>query len=335
MQNKQKIIAGISILAGLTILLFIFFHNKEESKVNLRLGYFPNISHAQALIGVSEGIFQKTLGNDIVLSTKTFNAGPSEIEALFAGEIDIGYIGPSPAINGYVKSNGQALKIIAGSASGGASLIIQPELVDKFNDGKILIGKKVVTPQQGNTQDVSLRHYLREKGLFDKVNILPIANPEQLSLFKQKEIAGAWAPEPWATRLVKEAGGVRIIDERDLWKDKMFCVSNIIVSGKFLKDHPEIVVKFLKAHLEITQWLNDNPEQAKLVVNNEIEKITSNKISIDVLNEAWTMFDFTFLPLQETVFEFADWAYVEGFLGKNKPDLKELYDLNYLDYAAN
>ncbi len=326
---------GLLVLIILAVLCFVFFRDKKENKINVRLGYFPNIAHAQALVGVSEGVFQKMFGDKVVLSTKTFNAGPSEIEALFAGEIDVGYIGPSPAINGYVKSNGQALKIIAGAASGGASLIIQPELVDNFNNGESLKGKKVATPQQGNTQDISLRHYLREKNIFDKVTILPIANPEQLSLFKQKEIAGAWAPEPWATRLIKEAGGIRIIDERDLWKNKMFCVSNIIVSTKFLKEHPEIVNKLLKAHLQITEWINNNPEQAKSVVNKEIEKITSNKIPTEVLDEAWTMFDFTYQPLQETVFEFADWAYNEGFLGGDKPDLKELYDLNYLDYVTN
>lgn len=297
----------------------------EPSKV--RLGYFPNISHAQALIGVAKGDFQKSLGENVKLETKTFNAGPSEIEALFAGEIDLGYIGPSPAINGYVKSNGEALKIISGSASGGASLILQPDLARLYNEigSKALIGKKIVSPQQGNTQDVSLRHFLQENDLKERVDVISMDNKDQLLVFNQKQIDGSWIPEPWATRLVIDGNGVRVIDERTRWPEGLFCVTNVIVRKEFLDRYPEVVKKFLSAHNDITEWINNNPDEAKGIVNNEIEKITGSKLSSAVLDDSWKMFDFTTDPLKNTVFTFSDWAFSEGFLGEKKPDLSGLY----------
>lgn len=331
--TRKKNLLVLLLIIGL--LITVGYRNRQNSNQDnaegnkpkeVRLGYFPNISHAQALVGVSRGDFQKILG-DIKLETKTFNAGPAEIEALFAGEIDLGYIGPSPAINGYVKSNGEALRIISGSASGGASLVLQPDLADLYNKigPSALIGKTIVSPQQGNTQDISLRHFLRENNLQEKVTIMALNNTEQLLAFKQKQIDGSWAPEPWATRLIVEGEGVRAIDERTRWSQGSFCITNVIVRKEFLDKYPEVVEKFLLAHNDVTRWVNENPNEAKGIVNEEIGKITGSQLSPDVLDKSWKMFDFTTDTLASSVFTFSDWAFDEGFLGESKPDLSGLY----------
>ncbi|PIR93104.1 sulfate ABC transporter substrate-binding protein [Candidatus Falkowbacteria bacterium CG10_big_fil_rev_8_21_14_0_10_43_10] len=310
---------------------------ETAEKQVIKVGYFPNITHSQALVGISNGIFQKFLGDNITIKTIIFNAGPSEIEALFAGEIDIGYIGPSPAINGYIKSRGEALKIISGATSGGASLVVQPEiysLYQKEND-QALEGRKISSPQQGNTHDISLRHYLKEKNLLEKTQVVPIANADQLTMFVQKQLDGAWAPEPWASRLIIEAGGKRIIDERDLWPEKKFCTANVIVSTEFLKEHPDLVKKWLAGHLEVTNWIKANSDEARQIVNAEIEKLTTKKLPEDVLKEAWQMIDVDIDPVKDSVFTFADWAADQGFLGDQKPDLINLYDLSILNEVAN
>lgn len=305
---------------------------QAESDQVVKLGYFANITHAQGIIGVQNGEFQKALGENATIETKTFNAGPAEIEALFAGEIDIGYIGPSPAVNGYIKSEGESLRIISGVVSGGASLIGTPELAEAFKiqGAKALEGKKIASPQQGNTQDISLRHYIKSNSL-KNVEIVPITNADQLTMFMQGELDGSWAPEPWATRLIKEANGVLMIDERNLWDNKEFCVANIIVSTKFLNDHPDLVKKFLRAHADLTDWIIANPEEAQIIVNSEIERLTSKKLQDEVLSSAWKMLDFTVDPLQDSVYTFADWADEEGFLSAESkqinPDLTNLYDL--------
>jgi NitT/TauT family transport system substrate-binding protein len=308
---------------------------KEPQAINV--GYFANITHSQALVGISQGQFRNKLGDKVEIKTNVFNAGPSEIEALFAGQIDLGYIGPSPAINGYIKSQGEALRIVSGAASAGASLVVQPALYDAYkkSGAGALEGKKIASPQQGNTQDISLRHFLKDNGLSEKTEIVPIANADQLTMFTMKQIDGAWAPEPWASRLVQEAGGKRLIDERDLWPGKSFCTTNIIVRTGFLEEHPDLVRKWLQAHNEVTDWIDGNPEQAQAIVNSEIERLTSKKLSSEVLKEAWGMLNFTVDPIKSSVMTFADWAFEQGFLGESKPDLGNIYDLSILNEITN
>jgi NitT/TauT family transport system substrate-binding protein len=309
----------------------------SETKQVINVGYFPNITHSQALVGMARGIFQQYLGENMRIKTTIFNAGPSEIEAMYAGAIDLGYIGPSPAINGYIKSNGEALRIVVGATSGGASLVVQPELYDEFQKSGVnsLKGKKIASPQQGNTQDISLRHYLKLNNMEEQTRIVPITNPEQLIMFSRKEIDGAWAPEPWASRLVKEVGGKRLIDEREIWPNKQFCTAHIIVSTKFLKEHPDLVKKWLEAHCEITKWINANPQEAQTIANAEIEKLTTKKLPAEVLAEAWQMLDITINPVKSSIYTFADMAYEQGFLGETKPDLSNIYDLTILNEIAN
>lgn len=309
----------------------------KAEPLTVKVGYFPNITHAQAIVGIANGKFQEILGQDVKIEIKTFNAGPSEIEALYAGEIDIGYIGPSPAINGYIKSDGAALKIISGSASGGASLMVQPELKALFDQEgvKALIGKKIASPQQGNTQDISLRHYLKENNLLGKTKIAPLANADQLTMFFQKEIDGAWSPEPWASRLAIEAGAIRIIDERNLWPDQKFCTTNIIVSAKFLNEHRDLVKKWLQGQVTVTNWIKENPAEAQKIINSEIERLTTKKLPENVFRDAWSRLDFTTDPIKTSVYLFADWAFEQNFLGEDRPDLSNLYDLTIINEAAN
>ena len=227
--------------------------SSNNGPVTLNLGYFPNLTHAVALVGVERGTFKSVLGSNVKLETKTFNAGPAEIEALFAGDIDIGYVGPNPAVNGYVKSHGEALRIIAGAASGGASFVVRSD--EHIQTPSDLANKKFADPQLGGTQDVSLRYYLQQHGLktVDKggnVQIFPTDNSTILTLFKQGKIDGAWVPEPYATRLVDEDQGKVFVDERTLWPDGRFVTTNVVVRTAFLNQHPDVVNKFLQAHVE-------------------------------------------------------------------------------------
>lgn len=251
--------------------------SSNNGSVTVRLGYFPNLTHTVALVGVARGTFKAALGPNVSLETKTFNAGPALIEALFANQIDIGYVGPNPAINGYVKSQGAALRIIAGASSGGALFIVRPGA--NIKSVKDLAGKKFATPQLGGTQDVALRYYLLQHSLqtTDKggnVQIIPTDNSNILTLFKTGKIDGAWVPEPWASRLIVEGKGQVFLDERSLWPDGKFATTYVIVSKEFLDQHPDLVNKFLQAHVATAQYIESNPESAKSIVNSEIKSIT-------------------------------------------------------------
>lgn len=300
---------------------------------SVRLGYFPNLTHAIGVVGVANGAFQKALGS-VKLETKTFNAGPAEIEALFAGELDLAYVGPNPAINGYVKSKGAALRIIAGASSGGASFIVRPEA--NIKTAKDLDGKKLATPQLGGTQDVALRYYLQQNNLQTAekggtVQIVPTQNPDILTLFQQGQIDGAWVPEPWATRLVQEAKGQVFVDERTLWPDGKFVTTNVVVSKKFLDEHADIVAAFLKAHVETSEYIVKNADEAKKTVNSEIARITGKPLAEKTLDQAFTTLDITYDPLPKTLVQAADSAFALGFLGSEKPDLSGLFDLEPLN----
>src|SRR5437016_4993355 len=272
-------------IASLALILALTFvacgsssqSSSSGSSTTVHLGYFPNVTHAVALVGVARGTFQSALGSSAELVTTNFNAGPALIEALFANDIDIGYVGPNPAINGYTKSNGAALRIIAGASSGGALFVVRPGA--HIQSPKDLANKKLATPQVGGTQDVALRYYLQQHGLqtADKggnVQIIPTDNPNILSLFQQGKIDGAWVPEPWATRLVIEGNGTVFLDERSLWPKGQFVTTNVVVRTAFLQEHPDLVKKFLQAHVETVQYILKNPENAKEIVNSEIQQIT-------------------------------------------------------------
>ncbi|HET9357079.1 MAG TPA: aliphatic sulfonate ABC transporter substrate-binding protein [Nitrososphaeraceae archaeon] len=312
----------------------------------LRIGYFPNLNHAQAVIGLQQdGDFQKILNinsnnttKNVEVESYVFNAGPSAIEALFGGQIDVAYVGPNPAINGYLASNGQGLRVISGAASGGASFVIRNDSgIKSVND---LGGKKFASPQLGNTQDVSLRKFLVDNGFNTadnggNVTVVPVTPADILTLMLKKEIDGAWVPEPWATRLVKEANGRIFVDERELWPpDGRFVTANIIARTDYLNENPDIVKQFLQAHINKTIWLNENKDQEAITAfNGALKKITGKTIPDDEIRDALTRLEFTFDPVEESLFKIADNAYELGYLdnGGSRSDLSNIFDLTILN----
>jgi NitT/TauT family transport system substrate-binding protein len=326
---------GICFLASLVALVACaLIKNAQQKPVVVRVGYFPNMTHAQALVGRAGGQFEKVLGPSVQIEWKAFNAGPAAIEAIFANAIDLTYVGPNPAVTGYVRSQGAAVRVIAGAASGGASLVVRPGAgIEKASD---FHGKKVATPQLGNTQDVALRSWLRANGLKPRekggdVQVLPITNADQFTLFLKGQLDAAWAPEPWASRLVRNAGGRIFIDERDLWPNREFVITDLIVRPQFLKDHSDLVKNFLRAHVDLTDWIAKNPAQAKQVLNQQLQKETGKPLESAVLDDAFSRMAVTYDPIRPALQKATQQAFDEGFLGRTPPDLSGLYDLALLN----
>jgi NitT/TauT family transport system substrate-binding protein len=352
-RKQRKPITIIPILVTTIMLLSatltssnsLFAFAQEQTDVQgvktLRIGYFPNINHAQAVIGLGNGDFQKALGNNVKVETFQFNAGPSAIESLLANRIDVSYIGPNPAINGYVVSDGKDVRVITGATSGGASFVVRND--SGINTIKDFGGKKFASPQLGNTQDVALRKYLVDNGFKTtenggNVTVTPVANADILTLFLKKEIDGAWVPEPWATRLVKEANGKILIDERDLWPPEgKFVTAHIIVRPDYLKENPDVIKKLITAHVNETQWINSNKEQAIKEFNVQLKKLTGKELPEDVLAESLTRLEFTDDPVKSSLLKSANDAYDLGFLakGKARPNLDGIYDLTLLNQVLS
>lgn len=300
----------------------------------IRVGFFPNITHAQALVGMATGAFQKELGKGVAIKTYLFNAGPSAMEALMAGQIDLTYVGPNPAITCYIRTEGDALRIIAGAASGGAGLVVRAELPIKGPAD--LAGKRLASPQLGNTQDVALRHYLLTNGLKTQefggtVRVLPTANPDQLTLFWKKEIDGAWTVEPWVSRLIREAGGRLYLDERSLWPKGMFVTGHLVARRAYLVKEPAVVKAWLKAHVAVTLAINADTVWARGILNEEIKRYTGKALPEEVLSDAWSRLDVTYDPVCASLHRSAEDAFELGFLGKAKPNLAKIYDLSLLN----
>lgn len=307
-----------------------------NATVTLHLGYFPNFTHAQPIVGLARGTFARDLGPNVRVETKTFNAGGDEINALFAGQIDIAYVGPSPALNGYVKSKGEDIRIIAGAVDDGAALIVRRGA--GINTAADFAHKKVATPQLGNTQDVALRTWLHANGLNAKeqggtVTIIPTDNANTLALFSTGELDAAWVPEPWATRLIQEAGGTLFLNEKTLWPNGVFSTTTVIARTEFLNKHPDIVLGFLRAHVETTQWIQANPAEAMKLVNEGIKRLTGKALSTETIKAAWQNITVTNDPGASAIRTSADHAYALGFLGTSKPDLSNLFSLALLNEA--
>lgn len=325
---RHRLLAVLA-LAALAVAGACGSADKAAAPVTVRLGHFPNVTHATAMVGVEKGIFAKALGKD-ELVVHTFNAGPEATEALLSEAIDATYIGPNPAINAYVKTKG-GIKIIAGATSGGAALVTKPTItsVDQLE------GKKIATPQLGNTQDVALRAYLKEKGLATDaqgggdVTILPQENSLTLDSFKNGQIDGAWVPEPWVSRLLQDGGGRVLVDEKTLWPGGRFVTTHLIVRTEFLEEHPETVKRLLEGHVEANEYLADNATEAQTVVNTGIEKITGKRLADGVIASAFTNLSFTDDPVATSLQESADDAVAVGLL--KKPDLAGIYDLTLLN----
>jgi NitT/TauT family transport system substrate-binding protein len=296
----------------------------------LRLGYFPNVTHAPAIVGVEEGTLADALG-DTELTTRTFNSGTEVIEALLSGALDASYIGPSPAINGYGRSEGQALRIVSGATSGGASLVVRDE-IDSPDD---LAGKTLSTPSLGNTQDVALRAWLADEGFETtlegggEVTIQPQDNAAILETFISGQIDGAWVPEPWLTRLLAEGDGHVLVDERDLWPDGQFVTTHLIVSTQLLEDHPDVVRDLLAGHLDTLDQLEGDPDGSQQTVADAIETLTGVGLNPDVLAGAWDNLTFTPDPVADSLRKGAQDAAEAGI--HDPVDLDGIYELGLLN----
>ncbi|WNI21673.1 aliphatic sulfonate ABC transporter substrate-binding protein [Streptomyces sp. ITFR-16] len=304
---------------------------KKLSADTVKIGYFPNLTHATALVGIQEGIIAKELGGTTV-KPSTFNAGPSEIEALNAGSIDIGFIGPSPSINGFAKSKGKSLRIIGGSASGGVKLVVNPKKIKTLDDLK---GKKIATPQLGNTQDVAFLNWVSEKGWKvdaqsgkGDVSVVRTDNKVTPDAYKSGSIDGAWAPEPTASKLVAQGAKV-LLDERKLWPDDKFVITNIIVSQKFLSEHPDVVEAVLRGSVNTNAWINANPDKAKASANAALKTLSGKELPADVIDPAWESIEFIDDPLAATLDTEAKHAVKAGLL--DETDLSGIYDLKPLN----
>jgi NitT/TauT family transport system substrate-binding protein len=311
-----------------------FSQTENGQSKTLRIGYYPNINHAQAVIGLGRGDFQTALGDNVEVTTQIFNAGPSAIEALFANQIDVAYIGPNPAINGYVQSNGEALRIISGAASGGAVFVVRND--SGINSSQDLANKKFSSPQLGNTQDVALRKYLLDNGYKTKENggnieVVPAKTADIVSLMIKKDIDGAWLPEPWGAKLIKEANAKVLVDERDLWPNGQFVTAHIIARTDYIERNPDVIKKMLEAHIDMTSWINDNTDEALQIFNAELNKLMGQTIPEDEFREGISRIELTYDPIKESLFKAANDAFDIGFLGKTRPDLSEIYDVKILN----
>lgn len=306
---------------------------QKEVNGDIRVGYFPNVTHAVPLVGLEQQTFQKELGTKVNIKTKTFVAGPSLMEALIAGEIDVGYIGPVPAINGFVK--GAGIKIIAGANNGGAVLVARKNSgIKTIND---LINKKVAVPQFANTQDISLRHLLKANGLKDKakggnVNVLQVAPADLFLLFKQKQIDAALVPEPWGTQLKEKGEADIILDWRQVWNNGDYPTTVVIASDKFIKEHPEIVDKWLKAHVATVEFINNNKEKSQAIIKKRLKELTGQDIAINTIKASMDRSKTTDTLNKGVLDEFANLSFESGYL-KSKPDISNLYVESYLQKA--
>ncbi len=300
-----------------------------EEKITLRVGHFPNITHAQALVASElqrEGkpwFNKERLGADVDVQWFVYNAGPSAMEAIFAGSIDLTYVGPGPVLNAYVRAQGKEIRVVAGAAIGGAALVLQGDgRISKVADFR---GKKIATPQIGNTQDVAARVWLKKQGyritqLGGEVMVLPAANPDMLSLFQSGQIDGAWTVEPWVTRLELEAKGKIFLEEKE-------AVTTVLAASvKILKDRAELVKKFVAAHAELTKWINEHPDEAKALVRAALKEITKRDLPEAVANQAWPRLKFTSEVSRGSFDTLLKEAQSMGFL-KGTADLGQLVEI--------
>ena len=332
MKIWSVIFAGI-IGTTLIFIIGILVNSDETTHENkIRVAYFPNINHAVPIIGMEKGIFQDQIGNNTVIESILFDAGPQVIESIFAGSIDIAYVGPGPAINGFLKSENHNVKILSGAASGGASLIVHPN--SKINSVADFGGKRIAAPQIGNTQDISLRNYLSENGLKPaekggSVIVLNIPNPDIYTLFAKGDIDAAWVPEPTATILVQQLNGTRLFNEEELWPDNRFASVLLIAREEYVNQNPEVINKWLEAHQQTVDWINSNPEQTRVIFIQFMKKETGKSLSDKLVDESLSNLEITSDPIVSSIHTFAKRADSLGYLGRHGYSLDGIFfDIN-------
>ena len=336
MKTRSVISASITGVILLSVLGMSLSSNSESDENKIRIAYFPNIGHAIPIVGMEKGFFETDLGEQVKIETRVFDSGPQAIESLFANSIDMAYVGPGPAINGFLNSENHNVRILAGAASGGASFIVHPD--SEINSASDFAGKKIAVPQIGNTQDVSLRHYLSEHGLktADKggsVIVYNIPNPDIYTLFVKGDLDGAWVAEPWATILETELGGKRLFFEEELWPNQEFASVLLIANVDFVEKNHAIVANFLDSHHKTVTWINQNPIETRNTFNDFLNSHLGQSLSDDVVDVALSNIVVTADPIPNSVYSFAEKANALGYLGRNGYDLSGIFyhDVNSIE----
>lgn len=317
----RKWLGPIVLLSAVGLLLALGPRGPRDHRQGLRVGHFANVTHAQALVGRATGDFELALGQPVAWTH--FAAGPAVIEALFSGELDAAYVGPNPAINGFIRSKGQALVVVAGAAEGGSALVVAPHA--NINQPADFRGKAIATPQLGNTQDVAARVWLARNGLrtVDKggdVTIHPLFVADHLQLFRSKQIDASWVVEPWVTRLERECGGRVLIDEATLWPDGRYPTTMLIVSRRLWDEQPATVRKLIEAHIAVTQRINADKAWAAGIVDDELSRVTGSRVPAGITARAMQRVKFTWRPLPDALLKAAEDAHQIGFL-RDRPNL--------------
>jgi NitT/TauT family transport system substrate-binding protein len=312
---------------SLVLLLAPVAVSMASEKTVIRVGHFPNITHVQGLVAHNlsrqgKGWFEARLGSGVEIQWFTYNAGPSAMEAIFAKSVELTYVGPGPALNAYAKSQGEEIRIIAGAANGGAALVVQPDT--NLRGPADFKGKKIATPQLGNTQDISCRAWLASGGLKitqlgGDAQVLPTQNPDQLSLFQQKKIDAVWTVEPWVSRLETDAGGKVLVEEPDT------ATTVLVSSARFLNENHELAKKFWQAHRELTDWILQHPDEAQMIVKAELLAETRSDLSAELIARAWKRIIFTSEIPRASVQAFVTNSQKAGFM-RTAPDLSRLFE---------
>jgi NitT/TauT family transport system substrate-binding protein len=293
----------------------------------VRIGFFPNLTHSQAVLGVGSGEFAAAIA-PAKLTVRPFNAGPSLIEALFNNQVDIGYVGPGPVTSAFARSHGQGIRVISGAAADG--VVIVARAGSGINSLSDLAGKKIATPQHANTQDIAARHYLtatlHQK---DTANVLPVPNADQAGAMARGDIDAAWSPEPWGSLLISQAGAKAVGEEKDLWPNREFSLTLVVTTPDFLAVHPDIVEKMLRVHHAWTQRLAADPARYVGPLEDELAKLTGRRLPAGVTAAALAHVKFTDEPLADSLQSYAQWGYELG-LTQQPPALDGLTDLTIL-----
>ena len=332
MKSRSVILAAIGFALIVLAIGITANSGNETSENKIRVGFFPNIGHAIPIIGLETGLFEENLGNHTSIEPMIFESGPQVIEALYSKSIDIAYVGPGPAVNGFLKSENHEVVILSGAASGGASFIVHPK--SEIVSASDFSGKRIAAPPIGNSQDVSLRNFLNEHGLkpYEKggtVIVLNISTPEIYTLFAKSDIDGAWVPEPWATILVKDLGGKRLFFEEDLWQEKRFASVLLIGRQEYLEANPEIVEKWLESHKKSAEFINNNPLETRDIFIKFIKNHMGKTLSEKIIDEALSNLEITTDPIEESIYIFAKRADSLGYLGRSGYNLEGIFfDIN-------
>jgi NitT/TauT family transport system substrate-binding protein len=298
-----------------------------QQSTTVRVGHFPNITHVQALVARAferqgRNWLGERLGPGVKIEWYTYNAGPSAMEAIFANSLDLTYVGPNPALNAYARSRGAEVRVIGGAVNGGSALVVQGDSpLSKPTD---FTGKRIATPQFGNTQDVAARAWLVAGGLRitqtgGDAHVVPTSNPDQLSLFQSKQLDAVWTVEPWVSRLESEAGGKVLVEEKD-------AITTILVSSAgFLEKNRDLAKRFVAAHRELTDWIQKNPDEAQRMAREELQASFRLDMSPELVARAWSRMVITPDTSREAFQSFVTSAQKVGFL-RDTPDLSRLIE---------